>query len=120
MKKACSIAVLFIASILGSSTLAHAQAGSSPEVSTNPGSARQVAKEQRRADRKLATQVRRTLARFKGIDSTQIVVFAKQGAVTLTGSVPDASQITLAVDAARGVSGVISVDNALRIKAAAQ
>jgi osmotically-inducible protein OsmY len=120
MKIASSIAALFIVSFLGSAQLARAQASSAPEVPTNLVSARQADKAKRTADRKLEKQVRRTLAGLRGVESSRIVVIAKQGAVTLTGSVPDPAQIKLAVDAARGVDGVVSVDNALRIKAVGQ
>lgn len=74
----------------------------------------------RKADRLLAKQVRRALVRVKGLDSTQIVVIARGGDVTLGGSVPEAGQIALAHTAAQGVSGVRSVSDSLSVKAPGQ
>jgi hyperosmotically inducible protein len=72
---------------------------------------------QRKANRLLSKQVRTALAKVKGLDSGDIVVIAKGSVVTLGGSVPDASQMPLAVTAAQGVQGVTEVHNTLSIKA---
>ncbi|WP_322061164.1 BON domain-containing protein [Paraburkholderia sp. J63] len=75
---------------------------------------------ERKANRLLAKAVRRALVKIKGLDSSQIVVVAKSGAILLGGSVPVASQIDLAVPAATGVTGVSSVNNSLTVKAVGQ
>ena len=74
----------------------------------------------RKADHLLAKQVRRALVHVKGLDSTQVVVVAHGGDVTLGGSVPEAGQIALAHAAAQGVSGVRSVRDSLSVKAPGQ
>jgi hyperosmotically inducible periplasmic protein len=74
------------------------------------------AKAIRKANRLLSKQVHRVLVKIKGLDSSAIVVIAKGSVITLGGSVPDASQIPLAVSAAQGVQGVSQVHNSLAIK----
>jgi hyperosmotically inducible periplasmic protein len=74
------------------------------------------AKAIRKANRLLSKQVHRALVKIKGLDSSAIVVIAKGSVITLGGSVPDASQIPLAVSAAQGVQGVSQVHNNLTIK----
>jgi hyperosmotically inducible periplasmic protein len=78
------------------------------------------AKEVRKANRLMSKRVRTVLVKVKGLDSTAIVVIAKGSVVTLGGSVPDASQIALAMSAAQGVQGVTQVNNRLTIKAPGQ
>lgn len=67
------------------------------------------------ADRKLVRRISAVLARIKGLDSTRILVQSRDGNVTLSGSVTESSQITLAGNAAQGVNGVKSVRNLIRI-----
>lgn len=102
----------------------HAQAGATPASEVAPASApasqKALRKAERKADRQLAKAVRRALVKVKGLDSGQIVVVAKNGAILLGGSVPTASQIDLAVPAARGVRGVSTVNNGLTVKALGQ
>nr|WP_241030967.1 BON domain-containing protein [Paraburkholderia sp. Ac-20347] len=64
----------------------------------------------------LAKSVRRALVKVKGLDSTNVVVLAKNGDIVVGGSVPDSSQIPLAISTAQGVADVKSVKNALTIK----
>ena len=67
-------------------------------------------------NRKLGRQVRIALSKAHGIDVSKIDVRARGGAVTLTGTVPDQSQIDAATTAAKGVPGVTSVSNKLSVK----
>ncbi|APA86816.1 BON domain-containing protein [Paraburkholderia sprentiae WSM5005] len=67
-----------------------------------------------KADRKLDSSVNKALARADGLDAQNIHVQAKNGEVTLHGSVPEQSQINRATDVASGVKGVTSVKNALK------
>jgi osmotically-inducible protein OsmY len=68
----------------------------------------------RKANHALSKKVSQELSKA-GVDTTGINVLAKNGAVTLAGSVTDASQIEKAGSVAKGVSGVTSVKNALTI-----
>ncbi|RQH04374.1 BON domain-containing protein [Paraburkholderia dinghuensis] len=64
----------------------------------------------------LNKKVRAALVKTKGLKTENIIVKAHGDAVMLEGTVPDASQIDLAMTAAKGVPGVASVDNHLTIK----
>lgn len=70
----------------------------------------------RAANRRLARQVRGALARDSRISVANITVRARDGAVTLQGSVPEAAQIDRATQVAKGVAGVKSVRSALSIR----
>jgi hyperosmotically inducible protein len=73
------------------------------------------AKAVKKENRQLGRKVRGALAKAQGIDVSSILVRARGGAVTLTGSVPDQSQIDKAGDVAKGVDGVTSVSNKLTV-----
>ncbi|MFP6562050.1 BON domain-containing protein [Paraburkholderia sp. B3] len=93
-------------------TSAYAQ-GSETAASAGPApSAKQI----RKANHLLEKQIRRALVHVKGLDSTNVVVVARGGVVTLGGSVPDASQIPLAMSGAQRVSGVTEVRNSLQVR----
>jgi hyperosmotically inducible periplasmic protein len=79
-----------------------------------------TAKQTKAANRALQKKVRATLARTKGLTVGNIIVRARDGAVTLEGSVPEQAQIELATNAAQGVAGVTSVKSALTIRAIGQ
>jgi hyperosmotically inducible protein len=51
------------------------------------------------------------MAKAKGIDMTHVFVYAKGGAVTLSGAVPKSSQVDCPGEVAKSVPGVSSVDN---------
>ncbi|WNC94432.1 BON domain-containing protein [Paraburkholderia sp. FT54] len=89
-----------------SAVVASADAGSAPS-----------AKAAKAANRKLARNVRTAMARAKGIDMTQLFVYAKSGIVTLSGSVPKSDQVDRAGEIAKSVPGVSSVDNGLSVYA---
>jgi hyperosmotically inducible periplasmic protein len=67
------------------------------------------------ADKSLARAVRKAVEHVKGLDATRIAIVAHNGNVTLTGSVPDASQVDLAVQHAKAVPGVTTVVNRLTV-----
>ena len=73
-----------------------------------------------KADHLLEKAVRKALAKDKAVDVTHVSVRARNGAVTLLGSVSEQGQVEAATQATQGVAGVTSVDNALTIKAVAQ
>ncbi|ANB72206.1 hypothetical protein AYM40_07380 [Paraburkholderia phytofirmans OLGA172] len=72
-------------------------------------------KEIRSQNRALAKNVRKALTKVKGLDSSGISILAKGGVVTLAGSTQDEKDIGLAEDAAKGVTGVTSVQNRLTV-----
>ncbi|WP_091784591.1 BON domain-containing protein [Paraburkholderia steynii] len=67
-------------------------------------------------NRRLQKAVVRSLSHTKGVSSGNILVVARSGVVTLAGSVPDAAQIALAVNAARRVDGVKEVKETLAVR----
>jgi hyperosmotically inducible protein len=101
--------------VLAAATV-HAQGSETEAVAQASAGSVPSAKSIRAANRQLAKTVRRTLVKVKGLDSGNIVVVAKGSTVLLGGSVPDASQIALAVSSAKGVKGVGTVNNSLSVK----
>jgi hyperosmotically inducible periplasmic protein len=70
----------------------------------------------RAANRALARKVRGALARDKVVSVANIIVRAKDGAISLQGTVPTQPQVDRAAEVAKGVAGVTSVDNHLSIR----
>ncbi|MBP0590455.1 BON domain-containing protein [Paraburkholderia sp. LEh10] len=70
------------------------------------------------ADKQLRKTVRRALSKGLGPDAENIIVVARGGAITLSGSTPDPGIAKRAEDLARGVSGVSSVSNRITIRSA--
>lgn len=68
-----------------------------------------------RSDSQIVRDVRRAFTRTSGLNSSAIHVQARHGVVTLTGRVPQRSQIQRAGNAARSVRGVRSVSNRLTV-----
>lgn len=112
---ACALISLGMAS-----AYAQGQGDNSSTASQAVASPASSPKAMRKANRLLAKSVRQTLVKVKGLDSTNIVVSAKNGDIVVGGSVPDERQIPLAISAAQGVAGVKSVKNAVIIKAQGQ
>lgn len=102
----------------GAPASAAVEAPASPTASTASDKAAQKAalKAQRKADHILEKTVRKALANDKSVDVTRINVRVRSGAITLLGSVPQQGQSDTAALVAQGVSGVISVKNALSVK----
>jgi hyperosmotically inducible periplasmic protein len=69
----------------------------------------------RQANRALVKKVRAALKQAK-VDETEIEIKAHGSAVSLSGSVADASQSQAAEQAAKSVEGVSSVKNELSVK----
>lgn len=114
-------AVVALASLNVQAQTADASAAA---VTTAPATSAATAKADRKAARKadhaLERTVRKALAKDKAVDVTKITVRARNGAVTLLGTVPDQDQIDAATQAAKDVTGVTSVNNALTLKAIGQ
>jgi hyperosmotically inducible periplasmic protein len=70
----------------------------------------------RKANRALRRQVYNAIAKHKEISAGDISVIAKDGAVTLNGTVTDASQVGTVAEIAKGVPGVTSVTNKLTVQ----
>jgi hyperosmotically inducible periplasmic protein len=87
---------------------AHAQ----DDTAASAPAAKPTHKQKWHADHKLEGQVRHALTTHK-IESADIRVVARGGAVTLDGTVQDESQIAQAATVAQSVTGVKSVKNNL-------
>jgi hyperosmotically inducible protein len=81
-----------------------------------PAQSQPIAAQQNRSDTQLVRDVRRAFTRATGLNSAAIHVNARHGVVTLTGTVPQRSQIERAGNAARSVRGVRSVSNRLTVR----
>jgi len=110
----CATAIAILAS-----PLAYAQTTPAAGDDTATSAMAPATKKQMRADnRALSKAVRRSLTKTKGLDTSGITVLSQRGKLTLDGSVPDASQIQLAGNAASATHGVTQVDNRLIIREA--
>ncbi|CAE6851693.1 hypothetical protein R75461_07505 [Paraburkholderia nemoris] len=79
-------------------------------------SAGETPKETRQANRALRRKVYAAIGKHKEIAAGNISVVTKGGAVTLDGTVVDASQIDKVAEIAKGVPGVTSITNRLTVK----
>lgn len=70
----------------------------------------------RKANRALRRQVYAAISKHKEISAGNISVIANGGAVTLSGTVTDASQVNEVAEIAKGVPGVTSVTNKLTVE----
>jgi hyperosmotically inducible periplasmic protein len=70
---------------------------------------------QRKANRKLAHDVRRALEKAQ-FDVDDVRILAKSGVVSLDGTVPDSNQLSRVPDVAGKVPGVTSVSNNLSVR----
>ncbi len=108
--KLAGSAILVMASI-------HAYAQSSEAApATDTAQAKQQYKSAKAANRALQKKVRSALSKAKGVSVSNITVRARDGAVTLEGTVPEQAQSDKATEVAKGVPGVTSVKNALSIR----
>jgi osmotically-inducible protein OsmY len=89
------------------------ETGSGPAMAASNGT---TAKTARQANRALRKQIYAAFAQRKEIDAGDISVSAKSGAVTLSGTVKNTAQIDTVGDIAKGVPGVISVNNKLTVQ----
>ena len=70
----------------------------------------------KQADRALRRKVYAAIGKEKAINAGNISVRAKNGAVTLTGTVSDTAQVGRVEEIAKGVPGVTSVTNKLTVQ----
>ncbi|AWY54826.1 BON domain-containing protein [Burkholderia gladioli pv. gladioli] len=111
MSDPLAVAVVVCITIAGCS-VSYAQ---QPTSTTSAHAASAGVKTDRKADRALAVLVRTQLGKFLGFDVSAIAVRVKSGAVTLSGSVLTEDEKNEAETVARGVGGVSSVTNNLRV-----
>ena len=110
--KLAGSALLVVASI---SDYAQASDATAPDTSTTAGDKQQY-KTTKAANRALQKKVRAALSKAKGVSVANITVRARDGAVTLQGTVPEQAQSDKAAEVAKGVAGVTSVKNALSVR----
>ncbi|MFD1560530.1 BON domain-containing protein [Paraburkholderia silviterrae] len=106
----CVLCASFLLILTG---VSHAQSANAPSDASNMTGAMPAAPSAKKADRALSHAVRRALAKAPGLDVSGIFVRARDGAVTLSGSVRNSDQLRQAEDVARSVQGVNSVSNKL-------
>ncbi len=81
-----------------------------------PPPAAPTANEQRKANRALSRKVYAALAQHKEIDAGNISVVARDGTLTLSGTVQEARQIDAVAAIAQSVPGVRAVTNRLAVQ----
>ncbi len=122
MKTIKALEVAVAAWVVATSTTAWSQA---VDAASAPGSAQgasvmaapgTAASPGRKADRALRHRIYAAIGKDKEISAGDISVVAKDGAVTLNGTVTEADQIGRVGAIARGVPGVTSVTNRLTVK----
>jgi hyperosmotically inducible periplasmic protein len=86
-----------------------------PNGATAPGQPTASSSIHRRSDNDIARDVRRALSRTPSLNASGIHVRSRNAAVTLTGRVPQRSQVARAGSAARSVRGVRSVSNRITV-----
>lgn len=67
--------------------------------------------EQPGTDTWITTKVKADLLVTDGVEGTKINVSTTNGVVTLAGVLDDESQVSKAIEVARGIEGVVSVDS---------
>ena len=105
--------------IAAASISAWAQDGASAGASADAAvtaSGGMTAKATRQANRALRRKVYAALAKHKEIDAGDISITAKGGAVLITGTVPEMSQINTVTEVAKSVAGVTSVTSKLTVQ----
>ena len=91
-----------------------AQGGETAGASAAPAAS--TPREIRKANRALSRKVYAALAKHKEIEAGSISIVSRDGAVTLNGTVTDASQIDTVAAVAKTVPGVKSVTNKLSVQ----
>jgi len=115
--KVAGSALLIVASVHAYAQSSEAApAAAAPAAPSTTQAAREHYKSMKAANRALQRQVRSALSKTRGISVANITVRARDGAVTLQGSVPEQAQSDRATEVAKGVAGVTSVRNALSIR----
>ena len=114
MKARNAVNLLVVVGCVTAAPAVYAQASDSMSMASSPSTSSGNATT---ADRKLARDVRKALAKAPNFNVSNVFVKASGGAVTLSGSVTDGQQIQQAAEVAKGVPGVTSVINKLTLYA---
>jgi hyperosmotically inducible periplasmic protein len=107
-----SLVFIALASVHASAQPGASEAGAASRAAASGGSTAKDSK----TNRTLRRAVYAAIVKHKEINAGDISVVAKNGAVTLDGTVMDASQIDKVAQIARGVPGVTSVTNKLTVQ----
>ncbi|WP_434111973.1 BON domain-containing protein [Paraburkholderia caffeinilytica] len=122
MKTTRALELVIAAWLVVTSTAAWSQGGEAASAASNAQGASAMAASGavipsgRKADHALRRRVYAAIGKDKEISAGDISVVAKNGAVTLNGTVTETAQIGKAEAIARSVSGVTSVTNKLTVK----
>jgi osmotically-inducible protein OsmY len=123
LRKISELALTVGALIVALSTNVWAQSGaaasapgSAPAASAMVASGAATPATGKKANRALRRRVYAAIGKHKEISAGNISVTAKDGAVTLNGTVTDATQIPKVAEIAKGVPGVTSVTNKLTVQ----
>ncbi|MGF6964183.1 hyperosmotically inducible protein [Paraburkholderia sp. WC7.3g] len=112
------LGAIVAAAIASCATYANAQTGGMPNDASMQNAAAPAAsnRNNNRTDSAIVRDVRRAFTRTTNLNPANIRVEARHGIVTLSGTVPQQSQIARAGNAARSVRGVRSVHNRLTVR----
>jgi len=110
-----ALGVVVAAASVGAWAQDGASAGASAGTAVTASSG-MTAKAARQANRALRRKVYAALAKHKEIDAGDISITAKGGAVMISGTVPEASQINTVAEVAKSVAGVTSVTSKLMVQ----
>ena len=122
MKSIQARALVIATLILAASGSAWAQPGQTASAASGaPGAAGMEASaaipaNTRKANRALRRQVYAAIGKHKEISAGNIGITARNGAITLNGTVTDASQVNQVAEIAKSVPGVTSVTNKLTVE----
>jgi osmotically-inducible protein OsmY len=119
MKNIGTFRLAVAAAIVATSMTAWSQtreAASVPGASAMAASGSAAPATGRKANRALRRQVYNAIVKNKEISAGNISVVARDGAVTLNGTVTDSSQVGKVAEIAKGVPGVTSVTNKLTVQ----
>jgi len=94
---------------------AYAQTSDATATADSAASAKAAKNATKKTDHQLEVDVRRALSKAQGFDVSNVFVKARNGAVVLTGTVPEGNQIGQAEEIAKGVPGVKSVSNKISL-----
>jgi osmotically-inducible protein OsmY len=108
-----AIGLLFLTWLSGGNAQISATVADPPSASRTASIAEKSSKAE---NRRLQKAVVRRLSQTRGLSASNILVVARNGVVTLGGSVPASDQFDLAVAATKGVDGVSEVKNDLTVR----
>lgn len=115
MRAVDMVKALGIVACIAAASSAYAQSSDAAAANGATITAKTRSTSTKRTDRKLGLDVRRALGKANDVDTSNVFVRARAGAITLTGSVPEGHQILKAGDIAKGVAGVTSVSNRIAL-----